>query len=721
MPERQRRALVPAAAAAALLAAIVVVVASAAAAPGGKTMGPLAYPPARTVDQTDDYHGTRVADPYRWLEEVDSPETRAWVAAENELAFGWLRAVPARERLQKRLTEIWNYPRFTAPYREGGRYFFTRNDGLQPQAVLCTQETLAAEPRVLLDPNTLSDDGTVALSGTSISRDGGRLAWSSSESGSDWQTWHVRDVATGRDLPDLVQWSKFSGAAWSRDGAGFYYSRYDAPQAGRALEGANYFQKLYYHRLGTPQEQDELIYERPDHREWGFGSEVSEDGRWLVVTVWEGTDRRNRIYCRDLLDPAGRVAPLLDDFDAGYAFLGNDGAVFYFKTDRDAPRGRIVAVDTAAPARANWREIVPQGAEVLESVGLLNDRFLAVFLKDARHVVRIFDLAGRPAGEVALPGLGSAAGFAGHRADRETFYAFTSFLNPTEIYHLDLVSGRSSIFRSPEIAFDFDRFETKQVFYPSKDGTRIPMFLVHRRGLKLDGSHPTYLYGYGGFNISMTPWFSTADLAWLELGGVLAVPNLRGGGEYGEDWHQAGMLDRKQNVFDDFIAAAEWLIANRYTSTPKLAIGGGSNGGLLVGACLVQRPDLFGAAVPEVGVMDMLRFHLFTIGWAWVSDFGSSADPAQFRTLYAYSPYHNIRPGVCYPPTLVMTADHDDRVVPGHSFKFAARLQAAQACDNPVLIRIETKAGHGAGKPTAKVIEEAADRWTFLVRALGME
>ena len=684
-------------------------------------MPPPAYPPARTVDQTDDYHGTRVADPYRWLEEVDAPETAAWVKAENEITFAWLRAIPARERLRQRLTELWNYARFTPPFREGGRYFFTRNDGLQPQAVLYVQETLAAEPRVLLDPNPLSTDGTVALSGLSVSRDGRLLAWSASESGSDWQVWRVRDIATGRDLDDRIQWAKFTGATWSHDNAGFYYARYAQPQPDNAFEETNYFQKLYYHRLGSPQDQDELVYERPDRKEWFYDPAVSEDGRWLVLTIGEGTDRRNRVYCRDLAGPAGQFTPLLDEFDAGYTFLGNDGARFYFQTDLEAPRGRIIAVDLAAPARANWRVIVPEDRDALQNTIMLNDQFVTIAMQDARHVVRRFTRDGRPLGEIALPGLGSVGGFSGHRSDRETFFSFTSFLNPTEIYHLDLVSGRSAIFRSPEFAFDFGRYETRQVFYTSRDGTRVPLFLVHKRGLTLDGSNPTYLYGYGGFNASLTPGFSPARLAWLEMGGVYAQANLRGGGEYGEAWHQAGMLDRKQNVFDDFIAAAEWLIANRYTSTPKLAIGGGSNGGTLVGACLNQRPDLFGAAVPAVGVMDMLRFHLFTIGWAWASDYGCASDPAQFPALYAYSPYHNIRPGICYPPTFITTADHDDRVVPGHSFKYAARLQAAQDCANPILIRVETKAGHGAGKPTAKLIEETADTWAFLVRALGLE
>ncbi len=695
--------------------------AGAAAAQEGSAMGRLAYPPARTVDQVDDYHGVKVADPYRWLEEVDAPETTAWVAAENAVTFGWLQAIPARERLIKRLTTLWNYPRFTPPFKEGSRYFFAKNDGLQPQAILYVQESLAAEPRVLLDPNQLSADGTVAVSGQNVSRDGKWLAWSSSESGSDWQTWHVRDVGTGQDLPDVIHWAKFTDAAWARDGGGFYYGRFAEPKPGEAMEGTNYYQKLYFHKRGTAQAEDALVYERPDQKEWGFAPQVSEDGRYLVLSVSQGTDRRTRIYYRDLADPAGKVTPLLDDFDAAYAYLGNDGTIFYFQTDNDAPQGRIIAVDAARPARADWREIVPQSRDALSSVSMLNDEFVCVYMQDAHHVVRLYGRDGRAAGEVALPGLGSVAGLTGHRSDRETFYGFTSFLNPTEIYHLDLGQDRSSLFRAPQFDFPFEKYETEQVFYNSKDGTRIPMFIVHKRGLKLDGSNPTLLYGYGGFDIPMLPSFSAGRLAWLELGGVWAMANIRGGAEYGEQWHQDGMLAKKQNVFDDFIAAAEWLIARGYTSTPKLAIEGASNGGLLVGACLTQRPDLFGAAIPEVGLMDMLRFKLFTIGWAWTSDYGDPSDPEQFKVLYAYSPYHNIKPGVCYPPTLITTADHDDRVVPGHSFKFAARLQAAQACANPILIRIETKAGHGAGKPTAKLIEETADHWAFLVRALKME
>lgn len=712
----------PALALAVGLALLAAAPAAPAAQPQGTTpMTRIAYPPARVADQVDQHHGVAVADPYRWLEDVDSEETRAWVEAQNELTFAFLRAIPARERLRARLTELWDHARYSPPLQRGGRYFFSKNDGLQNQAVLYVQDGLAGQPRVLLDPNALSPDGTIALSGFGVSEDGRFLAYATSESGSDWQTWRVRAVDTGQDLDDVIRWAKFTGAAWTHDHRGFFYARYDEPAPAQTYQETNYFQKLYYHRLGTPQSDDALIYQRPDRKDWGFAAQVSEDGRWLVISVWQGTDRRNRVHILDLQDPARAVAPLLDDFDASYDFVGNDGTLFYFQTDLEAPRGRVIAVDAARPDRAGWRTLIPEEHDALQDCAMLNDGFVLTYLRDACHAIKLADRHGSPRGELELPGLGSAGGFTGRRADAETFYAFTSFLNPTEIYRHDFATGRSTLLRAPELAFDFSPYETRQVFYESKDGTRVPMFLVHKRGLRLDGGNPTLLYGYGGFNASLLPAFSPGRLVWLEMGGVYAQPNLRGGGEYGEEWHRAGMLENKQNTFDDFIAAAEWLVANGYTSPSRLAISGGSNGGLLVGACANQRPELFGAALPAVGVMDMLRFHLFTIGWAWVSDYGSSEDPEQFKTLHAYSPYHNLRPGVAYPATLITTADHDDRVVPGHSFKYAARLQACHAGDAPVLIRIETKAGHGAGKPTAKIIEEVADQYAFLVRVFGLE
>jgi prolyl oligopeptidase len=682
------------------------------------------YPAARKSDVADDYHGTKVPDPYRWLEDPDSPESRAWIEAQNRLTAAYLAEIPARVTIRERLTRLWNYPKYGAPFRKARRYFFFKNDGLQNQSVLYKQASLTADPETLLDPNLLSEDGTVALSTLAVSDDGRLVAYGTSASGSDWEEFRVRDVARARDLPDHLKWIKFSGASWTNDGAGFFYSRYPEP-VDKALTDVNRFQRLYYHRLGTDQARDVLVYERPDQPDWGMNAEVTDDGRYAVLHVWLGTDRRNRVYYLDLKDAKrptilGDVVRLLDDFDASYAFVGNDGPVFYFLTDLDAPRKRVIAIDTRRPERARWREVISQSADVLEGVQIIHDTFVAHYMHDASSRLRLIALDGRPVKDLALPTLGSIGAISGERKDDEMFYAFTSFLYPTTIFRYDWKSGVTSVFKAPAIDFDPSGYETKQVFYTSKDGTRVPMFITHKKGLRLDGSNPTYLYGYGGFNISLTPSFSVAMLVWLELGGVYAVPNLRGGGEYGEEWHQAGMHDKKQNVFDDFIAAAEYLIAERYTTPAKLAIAGGSNGGLLVGAAMTQRPELFGAALPAVGVMDMLRFHKFTIGWAWVTDYGSADSAAQFPYLYKYSPLHNIRPGTRYPATLVTTADHDDRVVPGHSFKFTAALQAAQAGSQPVLIEIETKAGHGAGKPTSKLIEEQADRMAFLVKNLGM-
>jgi prolyl oligopeptidase len=679
----------------------------------------LPYPKTMTVDQVDDYSGTKVADPYRWLEDLDSPETAAWVAAENKVTFKFLEEIPGREKIKARMTHLWDFERYGIPFKEGGRYFFSKNDGLQPQSVIYVTETLDAEPRVLIDPNKLSADGTVALAGLDITDDGKLMAYGLSAAGSDWVEYHVRDIDTGQDRADDLKWIKFSGASWTKDGRGFYYSRYDEPK-GNELETVNYYQKLFHHRLGTPQAEDKLIYERPDQKEWGFGGYVTEDGQYLIISISQGTERKNRVYYQDLKAQGGQIVKLLDDFDAQYAFINNDGPVFWFQTDLDAPRSRVIAIDTRQPDRKSWKELIPQAEETLQGVSAVGDLFICEYLKDAHSLVRIFDLTGKPVRDVELPGLGSAGGFGGKRKDQETFYSYTSFSYPTTVFHYDLPTGASRVFRQPQVDFDPEQFETKQIFYTSKDGTRIPMFITHKQGLKLDGNNPTLLYGYGGFNISLTPYFSVARLVWLEMGGVYALPNIRGGGEYGNDWHDAGRLLKKQNCFDDFIAAAEWLIANKYTSTPKLAISGGSNGGLLVGACEVQRPDLFGACLPAVGVMDMLRFNKFTIGWAWTSDYGSPEDSAFFKVLLAYSPLHNIKPRTCYPATLVTTADHDDRVVPAHSFKFISALQAAQGCDNPVLIRIETKAGHGGGKPTQKIIEEISDEYAFLVRVLAM-
>jgi len=685
------------------------------------------YPDARRVDHLDYYHGTAVADPYRWLEDPDSPESRSWIEAQNELTFGYLEQIPQRESIEQRLTDRWDFERFGTPSKQGGKYFYSRNDGLQNHSVLYVAESLEAEPRVLLDPNTWSEDGTVSLAGWTVNEDGTQIAYGRSDGGSDWRTWRVRDIETGEDLADRVEWVKFSGASWTKDGAGFLYSRYDAPEEGDKLQGANFYHKLFFHRVGTDQSQDVLVYERPDQKEWGFGGYVTEDGQYLILSVWKGTHPENNLFYAPLTgtDSASLASleftELLTDFEASYSFVGNDDSTFYVQTDLDAPKQRLVAIDVTNPGKANWREIIPETDETLRGVSYVGGHFLASYLKDAQTLVKVFDTQGNFARQVGLPGIGTAGGFAGDYDDPETFYSYTSFTTPTTIYRYDVESGRSEVFRKPDVNFDSDKYETKQVFYSSKDGTRVPMFITHRKGIRLDGSHPTLLYGYGGFNIPLTPGFSISRSVWLDMGGVYAVANLRGGGEYGEEWHKAGTTTRKQNVFDDFISAAQHLIAQGYTSRNKLAINGGSNGGLLVGACITQRPDLFAAALPAVGVLDMLRFNKFTIGWAWESDYGDpDENEDQFRALLRYSPYHNLRAGVCYPPTLITTADHDDRVVPAHSFKFAAAIQHAQSCDNPVLIRIETRAGHGAGKPTWMTIEEIADQYAFLVKNLGM-
>ncbi len=684
---------------------------------------PLAYPPTRKADVVDDFFGTKVADPYRWLEDDNSPETKAWVEAQNKVTFGYLEQIPQRAKIQARITKLWDFEKYSAPFKRGKRYFYSYNTGLQNQAVLYVTEDPKAKGRVLLDPNTLSKDGTVALSGISLTEDGRLMAYSVSVAGSDWQTWKVRDVATGQDLADEIQWSKASGASWRKDGSGFYYSRYEAPKEGGALTGVNNNHMLCFHKLGTPQSEDRLVYQRPDQPEWYLGGSVTDDGRWLVISAGKGTNPESSLFLQDLAKPGSPVEPFLDKMDATYGIVDNEGDRFFVSTNHGAPRNRLVAIRRGQTDPAQWTEIIPQakGKDVLESVSLVGGRFVATWMRDAHSAIEFYDLKGKKTGALALPALGTAGGFGGRREDTETFYTFGSFTYPGTIYRLDLKTGKSSVFRTPKVAFKPADYEVKQVFYPSKDGTKVPMFLVHKKGLKLDGQNPTLLYGYGGFNVPLTPGFSVSRMVWLEMGGVYAMANLRGGGEYGLDWYDAGRKDKKQNVFDDFIAAAEWLIAHKVTSTPKLAINGGSNGGLLVGACLTQRPDLFGAAVPEVGVMDMLRFHKFTLGWGWKSDYGSSETKEGFDTLMKYSPLHTIKPGVKYPPTLVTTGDHDDRVVPAHSHKFTATLQAAQAGAAPILTRIEVSAGHGAGKPTAKAIAERADVFAFLVKNLGMK
>jgi prolyl oligopeptidase len=682
------------------------------------------YPKTRTVDQIDNYHGTEVPDPYRWLEDVDSPETLEWIRQQNELTFSILHKIPARQRIQKRLTELWDFAKAWAPYKKGKWYFQERNSGLLNQNILHVMESLQDEPRVLLDPNTLSEDGTVALTSFSISKDGNWLAYATSASGSDWLTWRIRNVESGVDLEEVIEWSKFSNAAWLSDETGFYYSRYDTPSAGDEFQNTNYNQRVFFHKLNTTQDQDKLIYERPDQKEWGFQSKITDDGCYHALNVWQGTDVRNRFFYRDTRGP-DQFIELISDLEATYELVGNDGSLFYFFTNLGAPRGKLIAVNTEQPEKSHWQTLIPESQAVLEGVVMVNEQFAALYNEDAHHVIHLFKLDGAADGEIPFPALGSVVqidslGLHGSRADNELFYTFQSFLYPTTVYRYNFQTRSAEPINAPELDFDPTVYETQQVFVTSKDGTRVPMYLTHKKGLVRDGQNLTLLYGYGGFNVSNMPAFAVGRLIWLELGGVYASANMRGGGEYGEQWHQSGALNHKQNVFDDFIACAEWLIAEKITSTPKLAIQGGSNGGLLIGTCMIQRPDLFGACIPQVGVMDMLRFPKFTIGWAWVSDYGSPDDPEQFKTLLAYSPYHNLKPDTAYPATLVTTADHDDRVVPGHSFKFAARLQACQSGEAPTLIRIQTKAGHGFGKPTKIVIEELSDIYAFLVDILKM-
>jgi len=767
---------------------------SLAALPAGAADGPTTYPVSPKLDLVTDYHGAKVADPYRWLE-GDFGMTQEWVEQQNELTFSFLKGIPERAAIKDRITKLWNYEKFGIPGKEGGRYFYSYNTGLQPQSVLYVADKLGAEARILIDPNTLRADGTAALAGTAVSDDGKLIAYGVAEAGSDWNTWKVRDIATGADTGDQVNWVKFSGASWTKDNKGFFYSRFDTPASGNELSGSNKFQKVFYHAVGTTQDKDVLVYERPDQPDWGFGAGVTDDGRFVILNVSQGTDRKNRVFYRDLQtspitasaapsksdtairdlekgigtlwrsldvarknpDKAAEVAKieadvklrtsarsalvsaagtahgfveLLTDFDASYDFVDNDASTLFFLSDLKAPRARLIAIDTAKPARENWKEIIPQSDSTLTSVSSVGSHFVANYLKDACSEVKVFDLGGKFVRTVELPGIGTAGGFGGKKTDTETFYSFTSYTVPPTIFRYDIASGKSEVYKSAKVDFDSSAYETKQVFFASKDGTKIPMFISHKKGLPLDGNNPTLLYGYGGFNIPLTPGFSVSNLTWMEMGGVYAVANLRGGGEYGEEWHQKGTKLIKQNVFDDFIGAAEYLISYKYTKPSKLAIQGGSNGGLLVGACMTQRPELFGAALPAVGVMDMLRFHLFTIGHAWRSDYGSSEKPDEFKVLYGYSPYHQMlraKPGVKYPATMVTTADHDDRVVPAHSFKFAAAMQAAGAPSgafdpaNPLLIRIEVRAGHGAGKPTAKRIEEAADTWGFLVKTLNFK
>lgn len=679
-----------------------------------------AYPAAREDAIADDYFGTSVRDPYRWLEDPDSAETRAWVDAQNALSRRFIDAVPEREAIERRLSEIWNYERYGLPEKEAGRYFFARNDGLQNQAVWYVSDALEAAPRVLVDPNTLSKDGTLAVNGTAPSPDGKLFAYACSEAGSDWETLRVRSIEDSRDLDDRVEWVKFSGIAWSGDSRGFYYSTFPMHDTSGNVKLER--QELRYHEVGTPQSADRLVYARPDEPEWGLVAMVTDDREMLVMTVSKGTDPRTQVFVQDLRQPGQPVIELVTGFDAEYDPLEKLGRKLYVRTDLDAPTKRVVEIDLDRPERANWREVVPvRERRTLEAARIVGGKLLCAYLDDAHSTLELVDLASGRAEPLKLPELGSVSLLAGGPRDREAFYAFSSFVRPGQVERLDLDTGKLSTWRAPKVAFDPKAFVTELIFTKSKDGTSLPLYVTHRRDVTPSANTPCLLYGYGGFDVSIKPDFSPAVLGWLDQGALYASAVLRGGGEYGREWHAAGTLERKQNVFDDFIACAEELIARKWTSSPKLAIHGRSNGGLLVGACMTQRPELFGAALPGVGVLDMLRYHKFTIGWAWESDYGiAEKSPEAFRYLSAYSPLHNVKPGTCYPPTLVTTADHDDRVVPAHSYKFTTALQAAQACSNPILIRIDVRAGHGAGKPTAKKIEETADEWAFLWRALGM-
>jgi prolyl oligopeptidase len=675
---------------------------------------------ARQGDAVDNYAGVLIPDPYRWMEDLDSDEVKQWVDSQNQITLDYLQTISAKATISDQLLKIFNYERYGIPSKQADRYFFTRNDGLQNQGVLYTLANLDDEPKVLLDPNTLSDDGTVALAGYSVSDDGKYLAYGLATSGSDWTTWRVRNIETAQDTEDELKWVKFSGASWDHNSLGFYYGRFDEPSPDAIMQDTNFYQKLYYHRLGTQQSADTLIFERPDQKEWMFQAEETDDGHYLLISVSRDTSPTNALYYKDLTTPGSGITQWLTKFDASYEYIGNDGTKFYFQSNREAPQGVILALDITKDENQTPKVIIPESKDTITSVSLFGEKLIVQALHDAHTNVKEYSLGGHYVRTLDLPGLGSAGGFGGKRTNTETFYVYTSFTSPPAIYHYDILAASSTIFRAPKVDFDSTDYSTRQIFYKSKDGTSVPMFITCRKDIKLDGSNPAILYGYGGFSASITPFFSPTVAIWLKMGGIYAVANIRGGGEYGETWHLSGTKENKQNVFDDFIAAAEYLIAEKYTSSPKLAINGGSNGGLLVGACLVQRPDLFGAAVPEVGVLDMLRYNKFTIGWAWVSDYGNPDDPDNFKYLLAYSPLHNLKPGTKYPATLVLTGDHDDRVVPAHSFKFTAALQAAQGGDAPTLIRVETKAGHGAGKPLTKIIDQQSEKLAFLTKALGM-
>lgn len=677
------------------------------------------YPSAREDPVVDIYHGIKVSDPYRWLEDPDSKETQKWVAQQNKLTRDFLIDDTPREKIKARLTKLWDYPKYSALSKQAYRYFFWKNDGLQNQSVLYVQETLKQEPKAVINPNLLSPDGTVAVTSTAVSEDATLLAYALSKSGSDKQQIKIRNIDSTVDYYETIDYCKFTSIAWKHDGSGFFYDRFPEPNS-VPPEDRNNYNRVYFHELATPQSRDPLIYERPDDKELGFASLITDDGKFLILYVYRGTDVKNRIYYRPVNSSATFVK-LLDKADARYDFIGNNGSLFYFNTDLDAPRGKIIAIDVNDPAPDKWCEILPQQSDPIDYVDFINNQFVVAYLHDVHHQLKIYDTSGSLVRQIPLPTLGTVSGLSGKQEHTEMFFSFTSFLFPSTSYRYDFITDKLTAVHEPEIDFDPSPYETRQVFYHSKDGTSVPMFITHKKGLVLDANNPTLLYGYGGFAITLKPSFSVSRLIWLEQGGIYALANLRGGAEYGEDWHKPGMLDKKQNVFDDFIAAAKWLIDNKYTSPDKLAIIGGSNGGLLTAACMLQQPDLFGAVVCRVPVTDMLRYHKFTVGRYWIPEYGNAeADPNIFEYLYAYSPLHNVKAGTEYPTILVTSADTDDRVVPAHAKKFVATLQAGAACTNPILLRVETKAGHGAGKPTTKRIEELADIYAFLFKTLNM-
>ena len=682
----------------------------------------ISYPASATVDHVDTYHGAEVADPYRWLEDDvrESEDVSNWVGAQNNVTFNYLATIEERAIIEKRLTELWDYERYGMPRKEGGRYFYSYNNGLQNQSVIYTQTSLDEEAELLIDPNGWSDDGTVALASYSPSPDGSYLAYLVQDGGSDWRVGEVLNIETGQKLDDRLEWLKFTGLSWAGDSSGFYYSRYPATAEEEKFQSLNKNMTIYFHRVGTSQDDDEMVFAIPENPDWGPRAQVTDDGNHMIITISVGTDSRFSIAYRDLTDPESEPEMIIEGFDYDYSLVGNIGDDLYFRTNDAAPKNRLIVIDARNPEPENWREIIAESEDVLDGVNLVGGKIIADYMQDAWSVIKIFDLEGNHISDVDLPGIGTAFGFNGKVDDAETFFGYVSFNTPNTVNRFDVETGEITVFKAPEVAFDPGDYVVEQVFYNSNDGTRVPMFIAHHKDVVPDGNRPTLLYAYGGFNISLQPSFSVTRMAWMEMGGIFALANIRGGGEYGEEWHQAGTKLNKQNVFDDFIAAGEYLIENNYTRTEKLAIQGGSNGGLLIGAVINQRPDLFGVALPAVGVMDMLRFHKFTAGRFWTDDYGSSDNPEEFEALLAYSPYHNIQDGVAYPPTLITTADTDDRVVPGHSFKYAARIQEAQGGDAPVLIRIETRAGHGAGVPTDKRIAAYADIWAFVVHNLDM-